>query len=286
MPEEKEDVKTEESSTPEEQEQTEQAEDTATATPEQEPTEPTKEDTKPTPSEDVDEYGVPWKNRFMEQRRKNEELVDKLPNMIEETLSKRNTSKPEYTISQLEQYAIENPQYRPWVEERKAEIIQGNVSKVTEAKIKEIEQRQKADNTRQQSYEWATKNPRLQEAFVTDSYGRKIFNQAHPLSQMISRYMSDATLAQRPDALVIASKLALADYLDYKETTSRTQNQKLKASLKKVQKQTMVEGGGVKPAVSASAFKKAQERLRQSGNKSDAKDAVAEYLRSVGVIQE
>jgi hypothetical protein len=123
--------------------------ETETAVQEQ-PTEETNEQSKtPSPSEgisgDVDEFGVPWKNRAMEWQRKFQENTENLPRMIEEALAKNQAQpqKQQHTIAELEAYALQNPQYRPWVEEEKAKIIQNQVAKVTEEKVREIDNRNK-----------------------------------------------------------------------------------------------------------------------------------------------
>jgi len=295
MPKENEDVELEESSASEQEQASEEtAEETAAASPEQETTEDSQEqsqtqkqgDASKTAGDALDEFGIPWKNRAMEWQRKFHETTESIPKMVEEALSKNQPKQHQYTIAQLEQYAIENPEYRPWVEEEKAKIIQSNVAKLAEDRFKEVEVKQKADSVRQQSWQWATNHPRLQECFATNPMGQKAWNPQHPLTQMISVYMQEPDLKARPDALMLASKLALADYLDFQNSQNQGKTKKLQQSLKKVQKQTFVEGSGTKPVAGKTSFQKARERLAQTGSKQDAKLAVSEYLRSIGAISE
>jgi len=283
-------VNTEETTPSEEEVVKPEAEtETAPAATEQETTEP---QAKPSEqgnapvSEAVDEFGVPWKNRAMEWQRKFTETTENIPKYVEEALSKQKPNQRQYSISELEQYALEHPEYRPWVEEEKAKIIQNNVAKVAEERVKEVETKQKDDSTRQQAFQWTVNHPRLQECFTVDAFGRKVWNNAHPLTQMIGGYMQDGDLKSRPDALVIASKLALADYLDFQNQKSQSKAKALQQNLKKVQKQTFIEGAGTKNVATKGSFVKAREQLAKTGRKEDAKAAVYEYLKNIGSIAE
>ena len=274
-----------------EQEVKPETEATVPAASEQETTE-TNENQQPPheagqPSEAVDEFGVPWKNRAMEWQRKFTETTESIPKMVEDALAKKQPQQQQYTIAQLEQYASDNPHMRPWVEEEKAKIIQNNVAKVTEEKVREAEMKQRGEAVKAQSFQWAMNHPRLQECFVVNPLGQKMWNPSHPLTQMIGSYMNVPEIKTRPDAIVVASKLALADYLDFQTTQSQAKNKKLQQNLKKVQKQTLVEGGG-SPQVPTSkdSFSKAKEQLARTGSKKDAQVAVTEYLRSIGAIGE
>ena len=279
-----------EDSSTQEQEVNTEVDDTTTETSEQETTEALKTQQQTQGQGEaydaVDEFGVPWKNRALEKERKLHELTENFPNMIEEALAKRKPETQKYTIAQLEQIASENPQYRPWVEEEKAKILQSNMLKVWEEKSKQSEQARQSETLKKQAYEWAVKHPRLQECFVTDNAGNKTWNHSSPLTQMIGRYMQDKDLRGRPDSLIVASKLALADYLDFQNTKSTTQNQQLQNKLKKVQKQTMVEGGGKSDVVTQTEYQKALSNLKKSGHKRDAQAAVMAYLNSKNAVDE
>ena len=285
MIDEEKDVNPTESSTEETQVSEEKAEDTATATPEQETTteQPqAPEQGKAQETEAVDEYGVPYKNRAAEWQRKfsevaNEDTIRKVAQeVIEQT--KQRPAEQEYSISQLEQYAIENPTYRPWVEEQKSKLLQKQVAKITEEKVKEVETKQREAMVRQQSDQWVMNHPRLQECLVQDPTGRKVFNFQHPLTQMIGGYMREADLQRRPDGLVIASKLALADYMDSQASKAQKKVKTLEQNLKKVQKATLVEGAPAQQDVikGKTKYNKAMENLHATGSK----EALREVLKA------
>jgi hypothetical protein len=243
------------------------------------------------PQEAVDEYGVPWKNRAMEWQRKSQDVADRIPQIIEETLAKHQTNQQpvekKYSISELEQYAMHNPEYRPWVEEQKAKIIQDSVVKSTEERFKAERKQNEAVVKKQQAEQWVATNPRYQECFTTDMMGRKMFNPQHPMTQLIGNYMNDPDVKSRPDGLAIAAKLAYADYMDMQTPKTQKTVKTLQQNLKKVQKQTMVEGGGQQNVpIGKDTFSKAREQLARTGKVSDANIAVKEYLKKIGRITE
>jgi len=270
----------------------EQVEDTTTATPEgQEKTEPTEsqEQGKDAQTEAVDERGVPWKNVAMEWQRKfqevaNEESLEKVARKVLEEYQQKQQPQREYTIAELEQFAIEHPQYRPWVEEQKLAILEKRTSRLAEEKVKEVEKKQQEAIIRQQAEQWVTNHPRLQECFVSDPLGRKVWNFQHPLTQLISGYMKEPELQKRPDGLMIATKLALADYMDTQLNNTQKKTKALQQNLKKVQKATLVEGGSPQEDVikSKSQYQKAFEAFRSTGSK----DALKEVLKTKLGIEE
>lgn len=280
--EEEKDVNTVEPSTTEQV--SENVEDTTTATPEQETTETQSPEQGQAPIEAVDEFGVPYKNRAMEWQRKfnevaNEENIRKVAQEVL-TQHKQASQEPEYTVEQLEQYAMDNPSHRPWVEAEKAKLIQKNVAKITEEKVKEVETKQREAMITQQSEQWVVNHPRLQECFVQDPFGKKVFNTAHPLTQMIGQYLSDPELKKRPDRLVIASKLALADYMDSQATKSQKKVKTLEQNLKKVQKATLIESGTNQQDVikNKTKYSRAMESLHSTGSKQALKEVLKAKL--------
>jgi len=264
----------------------EQVEDTTAVTPEQEATEtqPTPEQSQ-APIEAVDEMGVPYKNRAAEWQRKFQEVAneDTIERAVNKALQQHQAQAPkerEHTISELEKFAMDSPEHRPWVEEQKALIIQKSVAKITDDRIQAVEVKQRENYVRQQSEQWVNNHPRVQECFTADPLGRKIWNNAHPLTQLIGGYMREADLSKRPDALAIATKLALADYMDAQNTTNQKQVKTLKQTLKKTQKATLIEGGTSQQDVvkSKSKYNKAMEVFRATGSKESLQDVLKAKL--------
>jgi len=249
--------------------------------------------------EEVDEKGVPWKNRAMEFQRKFENATNqinaiqgKLPELIEQSVRQATTkvqeeSTPKYTISQLEAFAQENPEQRPWVEEQKALIIQNKVIEATQAQYQKTEKEKQNQVVRQQSEQWVFNKPKFQECFMTDPMGRKVWNPNHPLTQMIGMYMNEPDVKARPDALLVAAKLAYADYMDVAIPQTQKVVKDLKRQTKRLEKQTLVEGGGVSTQQTGSdAYQKAKKQQAATGNIKDTAAAVRKYFEKIGVIKE
>jgi len=241
--------------------------------------------------EELDERGVPWKNKAMELERKLRENVDNLPNIIKQTLAEANKekeTKPQYTVAQLRQFSIENqdnPQYVAWAEEQ----IDAIKEQKLEAKLQEIRKKEReelqAQQTRQQVEMEVVSNPRYSEAFVVDSAGNKVWNQGSKLTNLAAQYMQDARIANEPDALAIAMKLAYADYIDLKQGTTQQELTGLKRQAAKLKQATLVEGSGVDaPTSKATNYSSAIDRLAKTGSKTDAYNAVREILKSQGKI--
>lgn len=238
--------------------------------------------------EAVDEKGVPWKNRFYEAERKRIELAEQFPQIIREEISKVTQVKkeePTYTVEQLEKYAADRPDMRPWVEERKFELLAKKQAEITESKIQEFTKKQQEEVVKQSANNWVMTNPKFAECFTTDPYGRKVWNPVHPLTQMISTNMRDPDLAKRADGIAIAAKLAYADYLDTQVPQTQKKVKTLQNTVKKLQRNTLVEGGGspnVQPA--KDKMTKAFEEIRKTGSKEASRTYLQEYLKKQGHI--
>jgi len=285
MPEEK-DVNTSESSTEEQvveksAEETAEAETTQPETTEQSSEETvTQEESKPQ-YEAVDEFGVPYKNRAMEWQRKTAELTERLPQLIEEAVARgrETTQERQYSIAELETFALQNPQQRPWVEEQKAKLLQEQIGKITEEKVKAAETKSEAKIIRGQAYQYVTQN--YPEMFIKDTFGNMVFNNQHPLTQQVGLIMQDPRFANAPDGLMAAADIAFARYSRAQNANTQRKVKTLNQNLRKVQKQTLVEGSGTKASPQTRSEKqKALEKLSKSGSMEDAKLAIGEILKS------
>lgn len=281
MPEEIKDVNPEESSASETV--VENAEATATEATAQETTE-APEQVKP---DEVDERGVPWKNVAMEWQRKfqetaNEEALERVARKVVQ--ESKQPQEQEYSISQLELYKLQNadnPNAVAWAEERKAEVLQKRFAAVAEEKANAVEKRQTEGIKRQQAETWVFNNPRLQECFIPTPTGQKVWNNMHPLTQMIGMNMQDPDLKKRPDALAIAAKLALADYAEMQQPQTQKKVKTLQQNLRKVQKQTLVEDGSTQTDVikNKTAYSKAFDAFRATGSKESLAEVLREKMR-------
>lgn len=234
--------------------------------------------------EAVDEYGVPYKNRYMEAQRKLQELPERIPQIIEDTLAKRQAPQEvEYSISQLEQFALDNPNQRPWVEEQKAKIVEKRTIKATQEQIKASESKREGELKRQQSFQYVAAN--YPEIFTVDPYGNRVFNNQHPLTQQIGQIMQDPRFANDPEGLVAAADMAAGRLARMQQMQSANKNKLLKRQVKKLQNTTLVEGNGqAVQQESNSPLKKARQLLSQTGSKDALQAYTKELLKARGVI--
>lgn len=254
----------------------------AVATPqpeaEQEVAQPAPISAVPAANQDVDEYGVLWKNRAMEWKRKSEEVAERIPQIIEEKLSKfSQPSQPQYTFEQLEAYKIQNsqdPNIVSWAAGEQRKIEQADNRKMFEQIVGERERTKDAETKRQQSFE-----------YVKNTYP-DAFNPNHPMSNGIRQYMSYPEIGNNPQGLILAAKAAYADYMQSQSPVLQQKTQQLKQEVRQLQKNSLVEGGGRKVISTQSPQQVALERAKQTGTMKDATSAIGEILKQRGILQE
>lgn len=234
--------------------------------------------------EPVDEQGVPWKNRAFEWQRKTQELTEKLPTIIQEELQKfKQSSEPtqkKYTVAELEAFAQQSPEYRPWVEEQKAQLLQEKMIQTLETKFKANEEQTKAATVRQQSEAAVVRQ--FPNMFQKDAQGNIGWNYNDPMTQRMAAYLQEPELKANPRGLEVAAKLAYADMAMAGVPVKVQTEQKLKTQVKSLEKKVMTEGAGRPVVPHGTPMKKSLERLAQTGNLTDAKDAVQEYFKAIG----
>lgn len=239
----------------------------------------------------VDEFGVPWKNRAMEWKRKTEELSTNIPSLIEQKLSEvlskqttQQTQQREYSIAELEQIAINDPQYRPWVEEQKESIRQKKLSSLVDERFQRTEKLRIEESRRSASLQNVMRE--FPELFTKNAQGLPTgWDNSNPMTIEVSKLMQDERLSKDPDGLLWAAHIAHSR-LSRQVLPKVTQEiQKAKAKVKKLESKEMVQGGGRNSGEPVKdSFKKAQERLAQTGSMKDAESAMAEYFKKKGIL--
>jgi len=237
--------------------------------------------------EAVDEFGVPYKNRTFEWKRKYEDTIEKMPSLIDEAVKNSfqqygQAPQKEYTIAELEQFAINSPEHRPWVEEQKAQVIRKQLTGEFEQKIKAVETKKEAEIRKQQSFNYvASAYP---DVFVKSPQGQVVgINNQNPLTQQINVLMQDPRFANDPEGLMAAADIAYARLSRSQQGVNQQKENQLKAEVKHLQKQTMVEGGGKQNVQAVPAHRVALDKAKQTGNLKDvaaALKAMAEAKRA------
>lgn len=242
-----------------------------------------------------DDRGVPWKNVAMEARRKLEEAPQIIRQTVDEVMKEHNKAKqPEYTIEQLEAFAIENPHNRPWAEARKAEIIQRNLEKTLDTRLQEDKRVSREQTIRQESEAWVVNNPVLKDCFVSDATGAKVWNYANPLTQVMGRVLQEIDPAtgkkvqDHPAGLRIAAEIAYGRMMLTGGQATTKQVTQLKRDLRKVQKQTIIPSAGAAPQAQSprSGVRKSLDNFVKTGSKQELRAATRSYLAASGIIKE
>lgn len=220
-----------------------------------------------------DEDGVPWKNRAMEWKRKVEDLAEKIPVLVQQGFQQKQQDK-EYTIGDLEAYALDHPEHRPWVEEQKEKIRTKNILSQLDEKLQSEKKQQHAEMRRQQSLQYVMQN--YPDAFQRNESGQCVgWNSTSPITKQIGQIMQDPRFANDPEGLIAAADIAYARIARQTVMASANKEQKLKDEVKSLQKATMVEGGGRQGTQSLPTHLAAIERVKQTGSIKDAVAAIA-----------
>lgn len=276
MAEEVKDVNTVEASTTEPQ-----VEQTAEPTQQEQTTEAPVTTPPPAPTvSDVDEFGVPWKNRAAEWRRKTEELTEKLPQMIDEKLSNfSQTGQRKYTVDELEAFATQtdNPTYAQWARSEIRKLDHEEGAKVVREELGKWRKEQEDGIKRQQAYNYVVQN--YPDVFVKSPTGQILgFNNQNPLMQQIDVIMRDPRFANDPEGLIAAADIGWARLQRSQQPIMQQEQQKLKEEVRDLQKKTLVEGGGKTATPAIPAHRAALEKLKQTGSMKDAQRALESIL--------
>lgn len=245
--------------------------------------------TVPPVQADVDEFGVPWKNRAMEWKRKSEEIVDRLPQIIEEKLQKVSQPQtPTYTFEQLEVYKQQNqgdPNIVAWVAGEQRKIQLAEQRKLIEEVVGSRERVTREETQKQRSLEYVQKE--YPQAFKKDASGNPVaWDENHPITQQIFGLMRNPTLSGNPEGLMAAADIAYGRFVKNQAPVVQQKLETAKAEIKHAQKASMTEGSGRRTTISTSPQQTAIENLRKTGSIKDAESAVGEILRSRGIIGE
>jgi hypothetical protein len=233
--------------------------------------------------QDVDEMGVPFKNRYMEMRRKYEDTDKTLKEVLESVkgLQQGQQQKPQYSEAELQTFANQSdisPHERSWALKEVERLREEKVAKTVRSVFTEFQQKQKEEVNRQQSL--MAVQSRYPEAFVKNNAGQIVgWNSNSPLYQRINAYMNDPDIAKNPRGLLAAAALAAQDLAYVQKPQTQKQTQAMKREIKNLQKQTLIEGGGKPAPVKKSSKDSALDLVREKGDVESAQLALKEILK-------
>lgn len=243
--------------------------------------------------EELDDKGVSYKNRFHEMKRKYEQTIETIPQVIEQTISQKlsninntqNQQQPvnkEYSVQEIEEFARLNPEHRSWAESEKARLISKQAADEIERRFSERDKQRDIENKKVQTWNKLTSD--FPDYFTNDTYGRKVWDEANPVVRQIAVLMQDPRLKQDPEGLMWATEIATARQLRFSQATQAKEKAQLKTKVKDLQKKTMVEGGQKSQSVSKDDLRDSIDELKKTGSKTAAKSAVGAYFKKMGYI--
>ena len=239
--------------------------------------------------EAVDESGIPWKNRAMETQRKLDKVLTQYDTVIEKIES--STSQPQkeqYSIEELEEFvaSTDNTAHKKWAQGEIRRIHKEDVANGVRTELGKSKQQEQREKSKQDALNAVMQ--RYPEAFQKDAQGRFVgWDNGSPLAQRIGLHMQDPEISNNPRGLLVAAALAYSDVSMNQSVQSQQKQAQLKSQVKNLQKQTLVEGGGVNsPPKPASSVNAAKQKLASTGSVKDGQAVFKEVLKQRGRIRE
>jgi hypothetical protein len=257
------------------------------------PVEQTPEPQSPSPEGvgegEVDEKGVPYKNRYMEAHRKLQSiqqeyngLQSNLPKIVEDAVAKaipQTSTTPTYSKEELIKFknTADNPDHRAWAEIELEKVRSKETRDYFESQTKAKETEFRVNQERDNAFR-----------YVASNYGVMLnpdgsWNNANPLTQKLARiYNSDETLKNHPSGLRVAADMAIAEHIRETQPQMMNRELKLKRQVKKLEKATQLEGAGQPQSQKKpDAYGDAMIRLEKRGDKDSLKSVSAELIKKV-----
>jgi AraC-like DNA-binding protein len=247
--------------------------------------------TSPAPQpgyQEVDDLGVPWKNRYMESQKKLDKMAEQLNTVAQKVESSVGQKEEKYSIEELQSFIEEadNPAHKNWARKEIQRIQKEEVGNTVKSVINEWKTEQEKQQLKQSALQ--TVMTRYPDAFSKDANGNFVgWNPSSPMAQRIGFHMQDPEIANNPRGLTVAAALAYSDLAQSQLTSTVKTATKLKSEVKDLQKKTLTEGGGVSsPPPAKTPLNSANERFKQSGSIKDGTTVFKEILKGRGRIKE
>ena len=238
----------------------------------------------PVPS-DVDEFGVPWRNRAAEWKRKSEDnttQLSELKGMVQGLQTTQQQTKP--TKEQLMAFISNDetePGHRTWALKEMDKLGEVKVSETIRKEFVAYETKHKAEKQKADTFDFVIQ--RHPEITIKDNAGNFVgWNTKNPIVQRMDVYMRNPDIANNPGGLRVALALAKDDLSGNQVATQ----QQLQTQVKTLQKGTLIEGGSPAPIGGVDNLTRAKENLRKTGSKKDALTAVTEWHKKQGKFEE
>ena len=233
--------------------------------------------------DDVDDRGVPYKNRYYEMQRKFTELADKIPSMVQETVQKSletGNAKKEPSKDELIRFRannLDNPEYVAWadteIEKLRTRELQDIIKQSREDERAVISQQQQKVDTHNKL---VSDYPEL---FLFDKSGRVVnYNLDNPFTRAVAEELgSDPRYKGMPDAELIAANMVFARQARSKTKVADSKVKEAVSTVSKEKRKNLSEGGGntTSDDTSKSEIDKAREELSRTGSPKAATRLIA-----------
>ena len=233
-------------------------------------------------AEEVDERGVSYKNVAAEYRRKYEDVskkVDSMSDMLSSFVSSQTKQEQKYTIADLEAYKANNPNLSPndlaIIETEKARLLREEIAESVRNEYKQINEAQRNEQIKQQSLNAVTQQ--YPDLITRDVHGNATWNANNPMVQRMGQYMSDPLIANRPDGVLLASRLAYADLAQAGLIKAQTQVAAKQAEVGNLNRMMAVESGAINNVSQPNSYMQNLNTLKQTGSS----DAARSVLKSI-----
>jgi len=230
--------------------------------------------------DDIDEMGVPYKNRFHEYKRKYDTVEQKLTELNSKIEQVAQPQTKQYSEAELKAFKSNNPEYEVWADTELEKLGQQKRIKEFNSILDARDKEQNNKIVKQQTFTNVINQ--YPDIAIKDNAGNFLgFNNKSPMFQRLNAYMQNPEIVKNPRGLDVAAALAYRDVNLNNSQKAKQKMTKQKAEIKSLQKQTLVEGSGKVAQPTASD---AQARLRQSGSVQDGMDALGDVFKKQGVL--
>jgi len=239
----------------------------------------------------------PIENILAENRRKSAEIAElrdemsRLRNDISDGF-KSVKQEREPTVAELEAFAqsTDNTAHRNWALSKIDELKKQEVAKVIDQRFSEFDKRQRDTAVRNESFKYVAAN--YGDMFlkdnlgnlISDGSGKAVWNTESKQAVLTAQILqSDVGLQNDPAGLLKASEIAYARLSRLNSGVTQKTLAEHQATIKDLQKKTMVTGSGVQQVPQRDTHRASVEKSR-SGRLNDAHSAMKSILSKQGVL--
>jgi len=223
-------------------------------------------------------------NYAMEAARKATEALEAV-RQLQQQRQEPPPTQPQYSKAQLRAFAEQavEPNQKVWALEEIDKLDKAE----RQAEIRQVfegqQRKSQEEMVRSQSANFVAQN--FPECFVKDQNGNNVgWNPGSPLAQRIGEYMRNPSLAQNPEGLIAAAKMAAFDLGVSMNKQLVGKINQTTAQLRKEQKKQLITGTGTMAQAEGSTAKIA--KLAEEYRKTGSREVFKQLAKAKGIIPE